>query len=147
MPDASLLFVETFRDWVIIFMGIAVAAFFVVAMVITIVLGLLVRSLLKKTSSVLDDYVRPLLDSAKSTTENVRGTANFVSDAAVTPIIRTYGVVAGVRRAKVKLRRQHRLEPRVHRGAERRHHDRQKRSAHNSAQSSSHRHNLQPAPG
>lgn len=99
MPDASLLFVETFRDWVIIFMGIAVAAFFVVAMVITIVLGLLARALLKKTNSVLDDNVRPLLDSARSTTNQVRGTATFVSDAAVTPIIRAYGVAAGVRRA------------------------------------------------
>lgn len=99
MPDASLLFVETFRDWVIIFMGIAVAAFFVVAMVITIVLGLLVRSLLKKSNSVLDDNLRPLLDSARSTTNQVKGTATFVSEAAVTPIIRVYGVAAGVRRA------------------------------------------------
>jgi hypothetical protein len=40
-------------------MGIAVAAFFVVAMVITLVLGLLVRSLLKKTGSVIDVNVRP----------------------------------------------------------------------------------------
>jgi len=99
VPEGYLLFVETFRDWVIIFMGIAVAAFFVVAMVITLVLGLLLRALLKKSGSVLDDNVRPLLDSAKSTTEQVRGTATFVGDAAVTPIVRTYGVVAGVRRA------------------------------------------------
>jgi len=99
VPDASLLFVETFRDWVIIFMGIAVAAFFVVAMVITIVLGLLLRSLLKKSNSVLDDNVRPLLDSARSTTNQVKGTATFVSEAAVTPIIRVNGVAAGVRRA------------------------------------------------
>jgi hypothetical protein len=99
VPDLSLLFVETFRDWVIIFMGIVVAAFFVVALVIMIVLGLLTRALLKKTNSVLDDNLRPLLDSAKTTTDNVRGTATFISDAAVTPIIRTYGVVAGVRRA------------------------------------------------
>jgi hypothetical protein len=99
LPEASLLFVETFRDWVIIFMGIAVAAFFVVAMVITIVLGLLVRALLKKTGSVLDDGVKPLLESATSTTKQVKGTATFVSDAAVTPIIRAYGVASGVRRA------------------------------------------------
>jgi hypothetical protein len=99
VAEASLLFVETFRDWVIIFMGIAVAAFFVVAMVITLVLGLLTRSLLKKTGSVLDDNVRPLLDSAKTTADNVKGTATFVSEAAVTPIVRAYGVAAGVRRA------------------------------------------------
>ncbi len=99
MLSESLLFVATFRDWVIIFMGIAVAAFFVVAMVVMLVLGLLTRSLLKKTSSVLDDNVRPLLDSAKQTTDGVKGTTTYVSNAAVTPIIKTYGVVAGVRRA------------------------------------------------
>lgn len=99
VPEVPLLFVETFRDWVIIFMGIAVAAFFLVAMIITIVLGLLLRALLKKSNAVLDENVRPLLDTAKSTTQQVKGTATFVSDAAVTPIIRAYGVAAGVRRA------------------------------------------------
>ncbi len=49
LPELSLLFVATFRDWVIIFMGIAVAAFFFVALIMTIVLGLLARALLKKT--------------------------------------------------------------------------------------------------
>ena len=40
-----------------------------------------------------------LLDSAKGTTDTVRGTAEFVSHAAVTPVIRVYGVAAGLRRA------------------------------------------------
>jgi hypothetical protein len=48
--DLSPLFVATFRDWVIIVMGIAVAAFFLVAMIITLVLGLLLRALLKKSN-------------------------------------------------------------------------------------------------
>lgn len=95
----SPLFVATFRDWVIIFMGIAVAAFFFVALIITIVLGWLMRSLLRKTSSLLDDSVKPLLGSAKETADGARGTVAYVSEAAVTPIVRTYGVVAGVRRA------------------------------------------------
>jgi hypothetical protein len=101
--DASLLppglWVETFRDWVIIFMGIAVAAFFVVALVMTVVLGLLVRALLSKANNVLDDNVKPLLGSAKDTADNVRGTTSYISGAVVTPVIRAYGVVAGVRRA------------------------------------------------
>jgi len=96
---ASPLFVATFRDWVIIFAGIAIGAFFVVGVVITLVIGLLLRSLLKKTSALLDDNVKPLLGSAKDTADHVKGTATFVSNAAVTPIVRTYGVVAGVRRA------------------------------------------------
>jgi hypothetical protein len=43
--------------------------------------------------------VKPLLGTAKQTADNVRGTTSYVSQAAVTPIVRTYGVVAGVRRA------------------------------------------------
>ena len=99
MSDQLLFSVATFRDWVIIFMGIAVAAFFTVAMVLTIVLGLLTRALLKKSTGLIDENVKPLLGTAKDTADSVKGTASFVSDAAVAPIIRAYGVVAGVRRA------------------------------------------------
>lgn len=99
LSEIAPLFVATFRDWVIIFMGIAVAAFFVVALVITIVLGLLLRTLLRKTSALLDDNVKPLLGTAKDTADHVKGTTTYMSRAAVTPIVRTYGVVAGVRRA------------------------------------------------
>jgi len=98
-PELSLLFVATFRDWVIIFMGIAVAAFFFVALILTIVLGLLTRALLKKTMAMMDDNVKPLLGTARQTADNVKGTAVYVSESAVTPIVKAYGVVAGVRRA------------------------------------------------
>lgn len=99
MNELSPLFVEPLRDWVIIVMGVVVAAFFFVGLVMMVVLGLLARSLLKKTVNVLDDGVKPLLETAKETASNVKGTAAYVSDAAVQPIVRTYGVVAGVRRA------------------------------------------------
>jgi hypothetical protein len=99
LSAASPLFVATFRDWVIIFSGIAIGSFFVVGAVIAIVLGLLMRSLLRKTSSLIDENVKPLLDSAKETADQAKGTAAYISSAAVTPIVRTYGVIAGVRRA------------------------------------------------
>lgn len=97
--DPSLLFVATFRDWVIIIMGISVAAFFIVGLVIMTVLGLVTRALLRKASDVMDEGVKPLLDSAKETAQNVKGTSSYISQAAVQPIIKTYGVIAGVRRA------------------------------------------------
>jgi len=110
LPPLSPSYVETMRDWSIIFMGIATAAFFFVALIVLVVIGLLLRSLLKKTLSVVDENVRPLLDTAKDTAgtanetmKNVRGTTSYVSEAAVTPIIRAYGVVAGVRRAAAVL--------------------------------------------
>ena len=99
LTELSPLFVATFRDWVIIFMGIAVAAFFFVALIVTIVLGFLARVLMKKSISVLDEGVKPLLSNANETVTHVKGTATYVTQSAVTPIVRTYGVVAGVRRA------------------------------------------------
>lgn len=99
LTELSPLFVATFRDWVIIFMGIAVAAFFFVALIVTIVLGFLARVLMKKTIGVLDEGVKPLLSNANETVTHVKGTATYVTQSAVTPIVRTYGVVAGVRRA------------------------------------------------
>lgn len=80
-------------------MGIAFAAFFFVLLIVTLVLGLLARALLKKTLELLDEDVKPLLGTARLTADDVRGTTRYVSRAAVTPIIRAYGVVAGIRRA------------------------------------------------
>ena len=99
MPDIGPLWFETLRDWVIIFMGIAFFAFFFVSLIIAIVIGLLARGILSKASSAIDEGVRPTLANAKETSSNLRGTASYISDAAVTPVIRTYGMVAGVRRA------------------------------------------------
>lgn len=86
------------RDWVIIFMGLAVGLFFVIGLVFLVVLGLLTRVLLKKSLSVIDENVKPTLNSVKATADNVKGTTAFVSQSAMKPIVRTYGVVAGVRR-------------------------------------------------
>ena len=99
-PDVLWLFsVATARDWVIIFMGIAVAAFFFIGLILMIIIGLLTRSLLTNVNSAVEESVKPLLANAKETTQQVKGTATYVSNTAVKPIIRTAGVVAGARRA------------------------------------------------
>ena len=68
-------------------------------LVFTIVLGLGARALLSAVRSTLKDDVSPLLDSAHQTVRTVRGTTVFVSETAVSPIIRVYSVAAGARRA------------------------------------------------
>jgi hypothetical protein len=55
--------------------------------------------LLKKSLSVIDENVKPTLNSVKASADNVKGTTSYVSQAAVTPIVKAYGVAAGVRRA------------------------------------------------
>ena len=46
----------------------------------------------------MDQNVVPLLDSARNLVDEVRGTAEFVGESAVSPIIRVYSIVSGVRR-------------------------------------------------
>ena len=46
----------------------------------------------------LNQNVVPLLDSARDLVDEVKGTAEFVGESAVTPIIRVYSVVSGIRR-------------------------------------------------
>ena len=100
MPDlVSLFSVETARDWAIIFMGVTYGAFFFVALILLIAFGLVSRGLFRKTSTLMNDHVAPLLDTVKDTATNARATSSYMSDAAVTPVVRAYGVVAGVRRA------------------------------------------------
>ena len=71
------------RDWIIVvfaFLGVIGALVFIVS----------VLFILRKVS--------PILDSAKITFQNVKGTSSFVSEKVVEPIIKTYGFAAGARR-------------------------------------------------
>ena len=62
-------------------------------------LGLAVRMLIGNANRVVKEDVSNLIGTAQETATTVRGTATFVSETTVTPIVRVYGVVAGARRA------------------------------------------------
>lgn len=98
-PHPILLWsLEAATQWSIIFLALVTMTFFIIATAFAVILGLLSRTLLKKTISVVDENVRPTLDSVKSTAVSVRGTTEYVSESAVKPVVRAYGVIAGVRR-------------------------------------------------
>lgn len=86
------------RDIIIIVVGVAGAAFFCAAIVVTIATGFATMGLVSAVRAMLDDSVKPALESVREAADTVRGTAEFVGKTAVTPILRTYGTVAGVRR-------------------------------------------------
>lgn len=94
-----LLLLEAVRDWVIIAAGSLMVLVLMAMFVFTAVLGLSVRALLRVVQSTLKDEVNPLLDSTRLTVQRVQGTASFLGESAVGPVIRVYGVVAGARRA------------------------------------------------
>lgn len=89
---------EELRDIVIVVYGIMGAVALFVGMVVILVVGLAARSLIANVNSTLRDSVVPTLNSARDTVDNVRGAASFVSDTAVSPVIRLYSLFAGLRR-------------------------------------------------
>ncbi len=87
---------ETFRDIVIIFMAVE-------SLLIGLVLIILVVQLSRLTA-LIQNEVKPILDSTNETIRTVRGTTTFLSENLVSPVIRINSSVAGIRRALKMLR-------------------------------------------
>src|SRR5688572_13997462 len=99
------LSVAEVRDYAVIAYSIAgVIAFFLI-IVFTLVLGILGWMTLSRVRGLLKNNVQPTLDNVRQTSESVRGTVQFISDNAITPVVKTYGTVAGVRQFVVVLTR------------------------------------------
>jgi hypothetical protein len=102
---------QDLRDVTIISFCIAGTVLFLVAIIFTVVIGWGAKATVSKVKNVVGDSVQPTLENVRETTENVRGTVAFVSDHAVTPVVRTYGIIAGARRfMAVASRFRHRSE-------------------------------------
>jgi SNF family Na+-dependent transporter len=96
---------QDLRDVTIISFCIAGTVLFLIAIIFTVVIGWGTKSTVSKVKGVVSDSVQPTLENVRETTENVRGTVAFVSDHAVTPVVRTYGIIAGARRFMVVVSR------------------------------------------
>lgn len=81
------------RDITIVFLGVLM----VLAVLLTIVLLVALIILALTARSVLKNHAVPALDSLKETLDNVKGTVEFAGETAVSPIIRVYSIVTGVR--------------------------------------------------
>jgi chromate transport protein ChrA len=79
------------RDVAIIAFTVAGAVFCLIAIIVTVLTGIAAMGALRAIRKLVDEGVKPMVD-------NVRGTVTFVSENAVTPIVRTYGFYAGLRR-------------------------------------------------
>jgi hypothetical protein len=86
------------RDVVVIIYGIIGIIFFFAALIVVLMLGFTLKGLLGNVRGLLDESVRPTMESIKGAAQTVRGTTEFVGRTAVTPIARTYGVAAGVKK-------------------------------------------------
>jgi hypothetical protein len=87
-----------FRDVIVIVYGILGIMFFFVAIVMIVAVGLTVKGLIKNLNSLMNDSVKPALESVQDVANTVRGTTDFVGRTTVTPIVKVYGMFAGVKK-------------------------------------------------
>jgi hypothetical protein len=86
------------RDVFIIIYGTLGIIFFVVGIVAAIIVAMSVKSLIKTVKDMVDENVKPAVTSVRDAAQTIKGTSDFVGRSAVTPIAKTYGAFAGVRR-------------------------------------------------
>jgi ABC-type spermidine/putrescine transport system permease subunit II len=86
-PDQT----ETIRDIVIIFMAVE-------SLIIGLTLIILIIQLAKLTT-LLQNEIRPILDSTNETLQTLRGTTTFLSNNLVKPVIKANSTVAAVKQA------------------------------------------------
>jgi hypothetical protein len=101
------------RDLVLIVAGSIAVLLLLALLAFTVIVGVATRMVLGSLQTVLKGEVTPILDSARQTLQRVEGTATFIGETAVTPVIRVYSVVIGTRRVLTVLsgvagRRKHR---------------------------------------
>jgi hypothetical protein len=89
---------EELRDLIIVIWGIAGIVFLAVALVVALVVGIGAWSLISTVRTMLQEDVQPTLRSARQTMDGIRGTSSFLSETAVAPVIRVYGIASGIRR-------------------------------------------------
>lgn len=89
---------EDWRDVTIVIAGWLTILVLLSVFIFTVVVGISARALLGTLRTLLREEVTPLVHSVRETVKRVQGTAAFISESAVTPIIRVYGVYAGARR-------------------------------------------------
>jgi len=94
---------QEIRDLVIIIAGCLMALVFIVTFVMVLVVGLAARGLIGVTNGIMKGKVSPTLDSARQVVDDIRGTTSFIADTTVSPIIRLYGLVTGLRRGFMAL--------------------------------------------
>jgi hypothetical protein len=89
---------EEWRDIAVILYGFTGTLLFAVALIFTIIIGLITTSVALKTRGILKDNVQPAMENVKATTSTVRTTVTFVSEYAINPVAKAYGTYQGARR-------------------------------------------------
>ena len=86
------------RDAAIIIYAMLGIVFFLFAIAAALAIFFAVRMLTGLARDAYEEQARPLIDDVRGTVQSVRGSVEFVSDQAISPMIRIIAVARGVRR-------------------------------------------------
>ena len=93
-----LVSLDDIRDVFLIIYAALGLIVLVIVLVVTVVVGFSIKGLIRTLNSMLDESVRPAVTSIRDAAETIRGTTEFVGKTAITPIVKTYGAFAGLRK-------------------------------------------------
>jgi VIT1/CCC1 family predicted Fe2+/Mn2+ transporter len=89
---------EEWRDLFIMMFMVAGTLLFMLGIIIALISGYLGLNILNRVRGIFSDYLQPAAENVKEASENVKGTVTFVSENAVKPVVKAYGVAAGAKR-------------------------------------------------
>ncbi len=89
---------EDWRDVFIMAYMVAGTLLFLFAILFTLIVGFVTTRTALMAHGILKNNLQPTIENVRETSENVRGTVAFISDYAVTPVVRAYSTYAGARR-------------------------------------------------
>jgi hypothetical protein len=96
---ASLLSLADVRDVFIILYGVVGILMFLLVGIGTFALVMQVKKLVQKVNLTVDETVRPTLASVKEAAEVITGTTEFVGGTTIRPVVKAYGIFAGMKKA------------------------------------------------
>jgi hypothetical protein len=94
---------QDIRDLVIIIVGCLTMLVLLATLIVVIVVGVATRGLIGAIRGMLKGQLSPTLDSARQVVDDIRGTTSFIADTTVSPIVRFYGLITGLRRGVMAL--------------------------------------------
>lgn len=86
------------RDVFIIIYAVMGILFFLISIIVALAMFFVIRVLTRIASDAYEEQGKPILEDVRGSVRTMRGGVEFVTDQAVSPVIRVVSVVRGVRR-------------------------------------------------
>ena len=89
---------ESLRDFVIIVYGVLGALLMLILILVGVGIFFSVRELTKAVLRLIDDPIVPAINDVRATVQDLRGSAEFITDTAVSPLIKVVALGRGIRK-------------------------------------------------